>query len=104
MNLWSEKFYDVIEVPKEDITEDDEDSEEETQVDMVWTEKGTKFGHKFLNCIIEIDRVLKKFSPSRQHRSGYKIQNTTFHRKQNTEKNYFHWKRKLRSSTKIKKN
>jgi len=60
LNLWSEEFYDEIEVPKEDITEDDEDSEDETQVDMVWTEKGTKFGHKFLNCIIEIDRVLKK--------------------------------------------
>ena len=64
LNLWSEEFYEESEEDPDadDEQESEEDEEDEEEANLRWTEKGTRFGHKLLNCLLAIDTVLKQAS------------------------------------------
>lgn len=61
LDLASEEFYEESEQNSEGQESEDEEGEDE-EVNLVWTEEGTIFGHKFLNCLLAIDTLLKQAS------------------------------------------
>ena len=51
LDLWSDEFF-----------EEHEEEDDEQATDIVWTEEATAFGHKLLNCLVAIDKALKRTS------------------------------------------
>lgn len=62
LDLWSDSFYTEKEIKKKRKAAGEEEHDGEPEVEFVWTKTGNAFGHKLLNCVIEIDRALRESS------------------------------------------
>jgi len=62
LDLWSDSFYEEKEVKKKGKATAQAEQDERPEIEFVWTKAGNTFGHKLLNCIVEIDRALRETS------------------------------------------
>jgi hypothetical protein len=65
LNLFSEEFYEEEPASSPDegsVSDKGAKDEDEEEARIVWTEKGTVFGHKLLDCLLAIDKTLREAS------------------------------------------